>query len=146
MYANNSPVLVTTRATVQKPLSTATEERDNVVAVNWHMQCSKEPMHYIISLNKKSFSHQLLLKSHAFVVNNMPGTMKDTIEKCGQVSGRNVDKFSKFNVFREPARTVDCPRLKDAKSFIECKVSSVIDCGDHSIFIGKVLFSSKGDG
>ncbi len=138
-------VLVTSRASVGKLLSSEMEERDNIAAVEQHMVVSREPLLYAIALPKDSFSYELVSKAQAFVVNFVPEHLKGAVSFCSSASGKHVNKFRKLKLAMEEAEKVDCLRLKDASAFLECKVSHRVDCGKYELFIGKVLHKKAFD-
>ena len=42
-------------------------EKEDILAVDWHMPCSLEPFTYTIAIHKKHFSHQLILHGKVFI-------------------------------------------------------------------------------
>lgn len=145
-FASRPVVLVTSRASVPKRMGAGLEERDTITPVDLHMPCGTAPLSYALALKKGSFSSELVQKSRVFVVNFIPDTLKGSASFCGSVSGRHVDKVSKSKLPIEEAEKVDCFRLKDAAAFLECHVTHTVDCGDHELFIGKVLHAKVRDG
>ena len=115
--------------------------KDNIITIAWHMPVSFDPNLYAISVGKTRFSCEVITKSKAFVVNFVPFTLKDKALICGTKSGTHIDKFKESGLGKEEAKSVDCPRIKEALGYIECEVVNEVDAGDHIIFIGKVLNS-----
>jgi flavin reductase (DIM6/NTAB) family NADH-FMN oxidoreductase RutF len=134
---NPQSTLVTSRASMKKQFSNISEEKDNITAVNWHMPCSNT--HYAISIKKSSFTHEIISKSHVFVVNF--NTQVDLVEKCGSISGKNIDKFKEFNIKTEESEKIDCPRLSG--KYIECQVTDKIDLDDYEVFVARILKMSQ---
>ncbi|MBW2999850.1 flavin reductase family protein [Candidatus Woesearchaeota archaeon] len=130
-------ILVTTRAEVEilgKKLL-----KDNIMTLSWHSPLSFEPLLYGILVGKTRFSHKLLTKSGVFVVNFIPNSLKKEALFCGRNSGEHVNKFKKSGLTPEEAHKVDCPRIKEALSYMECEIIEEIEVGDHTMFVGKVL-------
>ena len=50
-------------------LTTAHEEKVNVITCNWLTQISFEPMLVLVAIEKQSYSHQLLQESGMFAIN-----------------------------------------------------------------------------
>ena len=115
------------------------EGTDNVWAVDGHLALSFQPSLYGISLNPKGLGADLVRRSGAFVVNFVPSTWQDAILYCGNVSGRNVDKFAGAQLEKEEAQSVNAPRLAKSLGALECKVVKEVPVGDHALFIGEVL-------
>lgn len=114
------------------------QNKDDIITLAWHMPLSFDPMMYGISIGKKRFSLELIRNSKVFVVNFISKEFKEDILFCGEVSGREVDKFKETRFEKEEAETINCPRIKQALGYLECEVVDEIETGDHILFIGKV--------
>ena len=130
-------VLVTCRGNVKKELAASLEEKDNIFTANWHMPCADDK--YCIAVRKDSHSFELIDVAGCFVVNFIPATMKKEADFCGTVSGKRVNKIKELGLALEEGTTVDCPHLKNAVGFLECKVINRVDCGDYELFVGKIM-------
>ena len=136
-------VLITSRTHMVPKFRAKAEEKDNVMAVAWHMPVSFEPPFYAISVGKQRYSLEMIRKGRSFVVNFMPYTMKKKVLSAGRISGEHTNKFAEIGLEKEDAETIDCCRLKDALACLECEVEQEIEAGDHIIFIGRVLKAIK---
>ena len=114
------------------------QDKDDIITLAWHTPLSFEPMMYAISVGKKRYSLKLIRNSKVFVVNFISKEFKKDILLCGEVSGREVDKFKSTNFEKEEAETINCPRIKQALGYLECRVVEEIETGDHILFIGRV--------
>jgi len=114
------------------------QNKDDIITLAWHMPLSFDPMMYGISIGKKRFSLELIRNSKVFVVNFVSKEFKEDVLFCGEVSGREVDKFKETRFEKEEAETINCPRIKQALGYLECEVVDEIETGDHILFIGKV--------
>lgn len=112
------------------------------MTVAWHMPTSFKPQLYAISIGKPRFSHNMIKDSGAFCVNFISGEQKDVMVKCGTASARDTDKFKEFEIGKDECEKIDCPKIKEAIGFAECKVVASVETGDHTIFIGEVLKSN----
>jgi len=113
--------------------------KDNVFTLDWHTPLSFQPMMYAISVGKSRYSLELIRTSKCFVVNFMPAEFEKEIYYCGSHSGRNVDKFEICNFEKENAKKIDCPRIKQAIGYLECKVVEELEAGDHVLFVAKIV-------
>lgn len=111
---------------------------NNILPVAWHTPLSFSPMLYGIAIGKNRYSHKLIKNSKCFCINFISYKDLDTVLKTGTCSGRNIDKFRKFNIKTEECERIDCIRLKDSIGFIECLVVNEIDSGDHTFFVGDI--------
>ncbi|MBW2992184.1 flavin reductase family protein [Candidatus Woesearchaeota archaeon] len=113
--------------------------KDNVTAIDWHMPTSVEPPLYAISLKKDQYSAELIRKSRCFVVNFVSFEMKAKVAKIGvQVYGKHRDKFKEAGLEKEDSDSVDCCRVKDALTWLECGLVNEFSTGSNVIFVGKV--------
>jgi len=115
--------------------------KDNIITLDWHTPLSFNPMLYAISVGKTRYSLELIKNSGVFVVNFMGKEYGKEILFCGRYSGRGVNKFKETGFEIEEAEKIDCPRIKQALGFLECKVIKEIEVGDHILFIAEVLNS-----
>lgn len=115
--------------------------KDNIITIAWHMPTSFQPNLYAISVGKTRFSYKLINNSNVFVVNFIPYELKDAAIFCGTYSGAHIDKFEKTGLTKEEAIKIDCPRIKEAIGYLECEIINKFDSGDHTIFLGKVVYS-----
>ena len=113
-------------------------EKDNIMALDWHMPTSFQPQMYAISVGKQRFSAGMISKSKCFAVNFMPAGMQKEIVLCGTNTGARADKFKLCSFSKLQCSTIDCPRIKEAIGYLECEVVSEIETGDHIIFVAKV--------
>ena len=103
------------------------------------MPLSFGPMMYAISIGKTRFSLELIKKAKCFVINFMSKDFEKEIIYCGYHSGRNVDKFKETGLEKEEAEKINCPRIKQAIGWFECKVVQEIEVGDHILFIAEIV-------
>lgn len=113
--------------------------KDNIITMDWHTPLSFNPMMYAISVGKTRYSLELIKNSKVFVVNFMSKDYEKEVLWCGRHSGRDFDKFSQTGLTKEEADKMDCPRIRQALGFLECKVIQSIEVGDHVLFIAKVV-------
>jgi len=119
-------------------LSCRWQGKDNIMTLDWHTPLSFEPMMYAVAIGKTRFSAEMVRKSGVFAVNFMPAEFEKEILFCGTKTGKNIDKFKETGLEKEEAETIDCPRIRQALAYMECKVEKEIEVGDHILFIAKV--------
>jgi flavin reductase (DIM6/NTAB) family NADH-FMN oxidoreductase RutF/rubredoxin len=105
---------------------------------NTVFQITSEPLQIAISINKKNLTHEYIETSGKFGVSVLSiETPMKFIGKFGFKSGKDIDKFEnvKFSVSENGIPVV----VEHTLSFMEAKVINKLDCGTHTIFIGKIL-------
>ncbi|MFO7882784.1 MAG: flavin reductase family protein [Kosmotogaceae bacterium] len=108
----------------------------NGIAVAWITRVSGNPPMLTVSIGKTRYSHELLKNAENFGVCIMKKSARKTVEFFGTKSGRDVNKFDKYEYSLTERET---PILSDSVAFIECKIDSTADAGDHTLFIGEVI-------
>ncbi len=92
-----------------------------------------------VGIAKERYTHRLISESGEFVV-NLPSTrILDKVDRCGSVSGRQVDKFAAFGLTAVPATRVRPPLIAECPINLECRLMGIEEIGDHDLFRGEVL-------
>ena len=92
-----------------------------------------------IAIRKERYSHSLISATREYVVNCPTTSMVEVVDRVGKVSGRNVDKFSAFNLTPVPADKVQPPLIGECPMNMECRVIGIQEIGDHDLFLGEVV-------
>ena len=119
-------------------LTCRADKKDNIMTLDWHTPLSFEPMMYAVSIGKTRFSLNLIKESKVFVINFMSKNFEKEILYCGRHSGKTIDKFKETGLEKEEAETINCPVIKQALGYLECKVEKETEVGDHFLFIARV--------
>lgn len=107
---------------------------------NTVFQVSSEPPTIAVSINKQNYTHEFIRTSRKFSASILSQSAPmNFIGLFGFKSGRDINKFedTKFKI-----GTTGVPIVLDhVIAYIETEVINEIDCGTHTIFIGKVIDS-----
>lgn len=114
----------------------------NIVTMGWVIPISSNPPLLGISLRKKRHSYELIKKSNDFIVNIPTREILKETDYCGNVSGRDVNKFEKTGLTPIPGRKVKSPLIKECPINLECKIIKDMELGDHNFIIGEVVSKS----
>jgi flavin reductase (DIM6/NTAB) family NADH-FMN oxidoreductase RutF len=111
----------------------------NIVTVAWvGTVCSAPPM-LSISLRRSRHSYDLLQRSHEFVVNIPRAAQVREVDLCGNVSGRDADKFALCGFHAVPGAHVAAPLIEECPVNIECVTRHRLSLGAHDLFVGEIL-------
>lgn len=124
----------------REPLALVTSHykgESNVLTVGWAMLAALKPLSMAITIGKTCHSHDIIKNSNEFVIAYPDIAMKDIVNYCGTVSGRDENKISKLAV--SPSKYVKAPLLTDCVLNMECKIKGSLDTGSHTLFVGNVL-------
>ena len=111
----------------------------NIVTLAWvGTVCSAPPM-LSISVRPSRHSYDLLQRSHEFVVNIPRAAQVREVDYCGNVSGRDADKFAACGFHAVPAARVAAPLIEECPVNIECVTRHRLSLGAHDLFVGEIL-------
>ncbi|MHC4404791.1 MAG: flavin reductase family protein [Planctomycetota bacterium] len=120
--------------------SVAEDGRPNVLTLGEVFNVSiREPVILGIAIAKPRYSHELISATGEYVVNLPTSSMAETVDRCGSVSGRAVDKFARFGLTPLPAEKVKPPLIAECPISVECRVIGIQEVGDHDLFLGEAL-------
>lgn len=105
---------------------------------NTVFQVTSEPPTVAVSINKQNYTHECILSCRQFAVSilaeSAPMTM---IGRFGFKCGREVDKLEGVTTRKG---VTGVPIVTDhTVAFLEAEVTNEMDCGTHTIFLGRVL-------
>lgn len=104
--------------------------------VSWVTQTSFEPPLVAVAMKVDSQICRIAREAGAFTLNILGKDQRDLATAFFKPAQREGDTIG-----GEPFRTgaTGAPILERTPGFIECKVTAVLDPGDHSIFVGEVV-------
>ena len=111
----------------------------DIMGVSWWTVCSWEPPMIAIAIGKPRYTHECIEYCKEFVICFPSEGQEKSAWLCGQVSGRDVDKFEKTGFRQIPAKVVKPPLIEDSTVAYECKVVEKLNTGDHTLYVGKVV-------
>ena len=92
-----------------------------------------------IGIHKARYSHTLISQTREYVVNLPTTGLVEKVDRCGTISGRDVDKFATVGLTPLPASLVQPPLIAECPINVECKVRDIVEVGDHDTFMGEVV-------
>jgi flavin reductase (DIM6/NTAB) family NADH-FMN oxidoreductase RutF len=114
-------------------------ERPNIITLAWvGTVCSNPPM-VGIAVRPERYSHQLIREVGEFVVNLPTAAQVEAVDRCGNLSGRDHDKFALCGLTAVPASKVRVPLIAECPIHLECVVRQTLSLGTHDLFIGEVV-------
>lgn len=102
------------------------------------VQVTSKPATLAMCINRENYTYELIRQSRKFVVSIVSEAAPMTfIGLFGFKSGRDVDKLKEV---KTKIGVTGVPIVLDYSiGFIEAEVESELDCGTHTIFVGKVV-------
>lgn len=115
-------------------------ERDNGCIISTAMQVTDtDPPFGIITLNKQSFTHGMIIKTGKFNICTLTtGAGFDVFKLFGYASGADTDKFANHpNISRSENGLIYL--TNHANSYLSFQVRGLTDFGTHTLFKGMVV-------
>ncbi|MGB9621520.1 MAG: flavin reductase family protein [Brevinematia bacterium] len=109
----------------------------NISTIAWLTPIEKEPPLVILSLDKSSFTFELIDKSGEFVLNTPTGQILNLVKEVGSISGRNSNKFEKFDIPFSKGTYVSAPILDNCIANVEFIVKSIVPLQKHAMIMGE---------
>jgi flavin reductase (DIM6/NTAB) family NADH-FMN oxidoreductase RutF len=117
---------------------------------DWAMQVSFNPRLVAVSLERNSTTLRNLRESGFFTVNMLGAEQRSVAVKfcqprqASKVVGRSEDAsavvYDKMDgVPYQMGALTDCPILDAGLAYLECQVDQLVDVGDHTLAVGRVL-------
>lgn len=105
---------------------------------NTCFQVTSSPATIAISISKENYTHELIKLSRKFTLSILAQSAPMTfIGLFGFKSGRNVNKMEKV---KTKTGATKVPIILDyAIGYLEAEVINELDCGTHTIFVGRIL-------
>lgn len=137
-------------------VSTKQQEKANVMTISWLTVTDFTPR-FALCTGPWNFSFQALRETGECVLNIPTVDLMETVVQIGDCSGREVDKFQRFQLATQPAKIVQAPLLSRCLAAIECQVLHYREADDLFILKGvaawydhehtdKRTFHAQGDG
>lgn len=118
-------------------VSSRLDDKINAQLANTVFQVTSKPSTVAISISKQNFTHEFIESSKVFTVSIISDewTLME-IGKFGFRSGREFNKFEECNYKMGKNGTPII--LNKSVGYLECKVTSSLDAGTHTVFLGEV--------
>jgi flavin reductase (DIM6/NTAB) family NADH-FMN oxidoreductase RutF len=115
------------------------EGHPNIITLAAASPCSYDPPTIGIAVSPRRYSHQLIAERGEFGVNIPARADLERADRCGSISGRDVDKFAETGFTPMAPDTITVPLIAECLINFECRVLHTAHLGSHDWFIGEIL-------
>src|ERR687885_1002424 len=112
-------------------------EGAHAMTVNWVTQTSFEPPMLAVAIELESASLRAVRESGAFALSVFPSGARQLAGRLGRSSANVPEKLD--GVAHHPAPATGSPVLDDATGWLECRVVSEQQTGDHVLVVAEVI-------
>lgn len=114
------------------------ENEYNLFTASWVGTICTDPAMCYVSIRPERFSHGIIKRNGAFVLNLTTERMARAVDWCGVRSGADFDKWKESGLTPVPAPSVKAPYIKESPLCIECRVKEILPLGSHDMFMANV--------
>jgi flavin reductase (DIM6/NTAB) family NADH-FMN oxidoreductase RutF len=119
--------------------------RDNVLTIAQVHYFSFQPLSLGIGVHRKRHSYGLIESEGEFVVNLATVDQVEAVRACGELSGRDGDKFARVGLTPVPGSEVSACLVDECPVSIECRVMERLDLPIRTWFIGEVVAAHRAE-
>ncbi len=112
---------------------------DNIITIGWTGIVNSDPPMTYVSVRKSRYSHELIRKQGAFVINLVNEDLVRVADFCGVKSGRDLDKWQETGLHKEVGTEVNVPMIAESPVNLECVVREVTELGSHDMFLAEIV-------
>ena len=120
-------------------LATAQRGRANVMPMSWHTMLEFEPPLVGCVVSGRNFSFAALRATRECTINIPGADLASTVVRCGNTSGRRIDKFKAFGLTALPASSVAPPLVGQCHANLECRVVDQRLVNRYNFFVLEVV-------
>jgi flavin reductase (DIM6/NTAB) family NADH-FMN oxidoreductase RutF len=120
-------------------LTTAERGRTNIMTMSWQTMIEFEPPLVACVVSNRNFSFGMLKSTRECVINIPTVELASKVARCGNTSGRTVDKFKALRLTPAPAAQVRAPLIEECYASLECRVVDTRIVAKYGLFILEVV-------
>jgi flavin reductase (DIM6/NTAB) family NADH-FMN oxidoreductase RutF len=120
-------------------LTTAEAGRPNVMPMSWHTMIEFEPPLVGCVVSNRNHSFRALCATRECVINVPTADLAPQVVRCGNATGRAVDKFRAFGLTPLPASRVKPPLVAECYASLECRVVDARWVRKYGLFVLEVV-------
>jgi flavin reductase (DIM6/NTAB) family NADH-FMN oxidoreductase RutF len=120
-------------------LTTAHKGRANIMTMSWHMMVEFEPPLIACVVSNADFSFAVLRATKECVIAIPALELAPKVVAIGNCSGRDVDKFKRFELTAAAAKRVAAPLVVECFANLECRVVETRLVSKFNLFVLEVI-------
>ena len=119
-------------------VTTANEERANIMTMSWHMVMDFTPLIACI-IGPWDYSFTALRTTGECVIAIPTVDLASKVVEIGNCSGDEINKFKEFGLTPVPAQMVKAPLVAECLANLECQVADTNMVDKYNLFILQVV-------
>ena len=120
-------------------VATSRKGRPNVMAMSWHTMIEFEPPIVGCVISNRNYTFGILTSTKQCTINIPTVELAAKVVRCGNTTGRTLDKFEAFDLTPVSAARVDAPLVAECHANLECKVIDASRVTRYNLFVLEVV-------
>ncbi len=116
-------------------------EKFNIITLAWVGVVNSSPPMISAAIRPGRYSHDIIKNTGEFTINLPSADQVELADGCGTLSGRDLDKFSHFNLTPVKGTLQYAPLIDECPVGMECLVEHTLELESHTVYIGRVVAS-----
>ncbi len=113
--------------------------RPNVMAMSWHTMLEFDPPIVGCVVSNRNFTFDILKATRECTINIPTVELAAKVVRCGNTTGRTVDKFDAFGLTLAPSSCLRAPIVAECYANLECKVIDASMVAKYNFFVLEVV-------
>ena len=120
-------------------VATSKDGVPNVMTMSWHTMIDFEPPIVGCVISNRNFTFGILKRTKNCTINIPTAELAAKVVRCGNATGRTVDKFKAFGLTPTRASRVASPLVAECYASLECKVVDTRMVAKYNFFVLEVV-------
>jgi flavin reductase (DIM6/NTAB) family NADH-FMN oxidoreductase RutF len=120
-------------------VSSAHKGGTNIMTMGWHMVMEFSPALVGCIISSANHSFEMIRRSRQCVINLPTEELAAKVVKIGNSTGRDIDKFSEFDLTPKPGTHVRSPLIYECYANFECRLTDASWVGKYNLFVFEVV-------
>ena len=120
-------------------VTTSLKGRPNVMTMSWHMMVEFEPPLVACVISNRNYTFGILERTRECALNIPTAELAGKVVRCGNTSGRKLDKLEAFGLTALAASRIRAPLIEECYANLECRVRDRTLTARYNLFILEVL-------
>jgi len=114
-------------------------DRRNAMTLNWATQVSSDPKLVAVAVERQALTHELITEGGVFTLCVVDREDRAIVRKFTKPVDVDVDARTLNGFPFSDAPVTGAPVLDQAVAWVDCRVHSHLELGDHTLFVGEVV-------
>lgn len=120
-------------------VTTAYRGRFDAMAMSWHTMMEFEPPLVGCVISSRDYTFGVLKSTRECVIAIPTVEIADKVVRCGNTSGRKLDKFARFGLTPLAASRVQAPLVAECYANLECRLADARMAEKYNFFVLRVV-------